>query len=170
MRTAFQTAESRSYNQKGNQTESQKSTGEQREVGMWIKMQLELCREPHLKSWAKAPTSVNWFLKGWSSRLSNDLWFSVRKEGQLQPLEFQILWINVCVCVLSCGWLCDHKDCSPPGSSIHGILQVRILVWVSFPSLGELPNPGIEPVSFASPALAGGFFTTAPPGQPSRCK
>lgn len=34
MRTAFQTAESRSYNQKGNQTESQKSTGEQREVGI----------------------------------------------------------------------------------------------------------------------------------------
>ena len=80
---------------------------------LWIKMQLELCRGPHLKSWAKAPVSVNWFLKGWSSRLSNDLWLSVRKEGQLQPLELQILWINVCVYVLSCGWLCDHKDFSP---------------------------------------------------------
>ena len=32
-----------------------------------------------------------------------------------------------------------------------------------FPSLGDLPNPGIEPVS---PALAGGFFTTGPPGKP----
>ena len=44
-----------------------------------------------------------------------------------------------------------------------GILQVRILERVAIPSLGDLPNPGIEPVS---PALAGGFFTTEPPGRP----
>ena len=30
----------------------------------------------------------------------------------------------------------------------------------------DLPNPGIEPVSLKSPALAGGFLTTAPPGKP----
>ena len=34
-----------------------------------------------------------------------------------------------------------------------------------FPSPGHLPGPGIEPVPFASPALAGGFFTTMPPGK-----
>ena len=34
---------------------------------------------------------------------------------------------------------------------------------VSFPSLGDLPDPGIEPTSLTSPALAGGFFTTGPP-------
>ena len=34
------------------------------------------------------------------------------------------------------------------------------------PPAGDLPDPGIEPVSPASPALAGGFFTTAPPGKP----
>ena len=32
---------------------------------------------------------------------------------------------------------------------------------LSFPSPGDLPNPGIEPVSLTSPALAGGFFTTS---------
>ena len=37
---------------------------------------------------------------------------------------------------------------------------------VPFPSLGDLPNPGIEPMSLTSSALAGGFFTTAPPGKP----
>ena len=37
---------------------------------------------------------------------------------------------------------------------------------LSFPSPGYLPDPGIEPASYASPALAGGFFTTAPPGKP----
>ena len=33
-----------------------------------------------------------------------------------------------------------------------------------FPTPGDLPDPGIESVSFVSPALAGGFFSTAPPG------
>ena len=32
--------------------------------------------------------------------------------------------------------------------------------WLPFPSPGDLPDPGIEPVSLTSPALAGGFFTT----------
>ena len=33
-----------------------------------------------------------------------------------------------------------------------------------FPTPGDLPDPGMEPVSLASPALAGRFFTTEPPG------
>ena len=35
-----------------------------------------------------------------------------------------------------------------------------------FPSSGDLPDPGIKPASLESPALAGGFFTTEPPGKP----
>ena len=35
-----------------------------------------------------------------------------------------------------------------------------------FPSPGNLPDAGIEPASLMSPALAGGFFTTLPPGKP----
>ena len=37
------------------------------------------------------------------------------------------------------------------------------------PPPGDLPNPGTEPASFASPALAGRFFTIAPPGKPQNC-
>ena len=48
-----------------------------------------------------------------------------------------------------------------PGSSVHGILQARILKWIAMPSAGDLPNPGIKPMSPTSPALAGGFFTTS---------
>ena len=58
---------------------------------------------------------------------------------------------------------CNPVACSPPGSSVHGISQARILGWVPIPSAGDLPDPGIEP---ASPALAGRFFTTEPPGRP----
>ena len=51
-------------------------------------------------------------------------------------------------------------DCSPPGSSVHGISQARTLEWVAIPPPGDLPHPGTEPVSLVSPALAGEFFTT----------
>ena len=48
----------------------------------------------------------------------------------------------------------------PPGSSVHGIPQARILEWVAVPSSRDLPDPGIKPQSLISPALGGGFFTT----------
>ena len=56
-------------------------------------------------------------------------------------------------------------DCSPPGSSIHGIPQARILQWfaISFP--GDLPDSGIEPTA---PALQA-HSTIEPPGKPKEC-
>ena len=69
----------------------------------------------------------------------------------------------MCVCSVtqSCLTLCDTMDCSPPGFSAHGFLQARI---TGVGSPGNLPDPGMHPVS---PALAGGFFNTQPPGKPS---
>ena len=57
-----------------------------------------------------------------------------------------------------CSTHCNHMDCSPPGSSVHGIFQRGILEWVAYPTAGHLPNPKIKPMSFAPPALAGGFL------------
>ena len=55
-------------------------------------------------------------------------------------------------------------DCNLPGSSVHRISQARVLEWVAiFFSMGSL-HPGIKP---SSPALAGGFFITEPPGKPT---
>ena len=53
--------------------------------------------------------------------------------------------------------LCGPMDCSLSGSSVHGILQARILDWSGypFPSQGNLPKLGIESVSY----IAGRFFT-----------
>ena len=56
---------------------------------------------------------------------------------------------------------CDPTDCSPPGSSVHGILQARILEGVAMPPPGDLPDPGIKPAFLKSPALADRFFTTS---------
>ena len=50
-------------------------------------------------------------------------------------------------CAQPCLTLCDPMYYNPPGSSVRGILQARILVWVAMPSPGELPHPGIEPES-----------------------
>ena len=41
-----------------------------------------------------------------------------------------------------------------------GFIQARKLEWVAMPSSRDLPDPGIEPASLTSPALAGRFFTT----------
>ena len=78
-------------------------------------------------------------------------------------IHVQYIRCHICVhAVCSACVTCDPVDCSPKGSSVHGILQARTLEWVAT-SFSDLPNPGINPVS---PALAGGFFTTEPPGKP----
>ena len=60
-----------------------------------------------------------------------------------------------------CQTLCDPMDCSPPGSSVHGILPAGVLEWVAVPSSRGLPHPGTEPASLTSPALAGRLLTTS---------
>ena len=64
-----------------------------------------------------------------------------------------------CVLAQSNLTLCDPMDCGPPGFSVHGVLQARILEWVAISYSEDLPNPGIELVSLMSPVLAGRFFT-----------
>ena len=51
-------------------------------------------------------------------------------------------------------------DCSTPASSVHRILQARLLEWLAMYSSGDLPNPGIKSVSLMSPASADRFFIT----------
>ena len=69
-----------------------------------------------------------------------------------------------CMCSRLCPALCDPMDCSPSGSSVHGIFQA--IPWngsgLPFPSPVNLLDPGMEPTSAA---LIGGFFTTLPPGK-----
>ena len=56
----------------------------------------------------------------------------------------------------SCSTLCDPMDCSPSKSSVHGILQARILEWVAFPfSRGSFPPRDLIPLSY----IVGRFFS-----------
>ena len=73
--------------------------------------------------------------------------------------------VRCCCCLVtkSCSTLCDHTDCSPPGSCIHGIFQARILQWVAI---------AFSRVSFqlrdwiCISCLAGRSFTIEAPGKP----
>ena len=62
----------------------------------------------------------------------------------------------VVLSLLSCPTLCDPMDHSLTGSSVHRILQTRILEWVACPPPGDLPNPMIEQ-----------SLQSEPPGKPS---
>ena len=62
--------------------------------------------------------------------------------------------------------LCDPMEHSPPGSSVYGILQAKIVVWVSIPSVEDLTNTGIEP---GSPELQADSLLSEKFGV-SRCK
>ena len=77
-----------------------------------------------------------------------------------------LFMLSVCVCVFShfsCVWLfCDPMDYSLPGSSVHGILQARILEWVTMPSSRGFFQPRDQT---CSSCIAGGFFTTESPGK-----
>ena len=96
----------------------------------------------------------------WMGRLIQ--WAANRLELMTcSPLPFR----RKCVCCaqsLSQVWLCDPMHYSPPGSSVHGILQTRMLAWVAISSSRVLVNPGIES---ASPEFAGRVFTTEHPGK-----
>ena len=89
-------------------------------------------------------------------------------------LSFQVKG-SVCLCVYVCvrvrvhahtqlcPALCNPMDCSPPGSSVHGIFQARILEWVAISFSGDVPDLGIEP---GSPTLQAEALPSELPGKP----
>ena len=75
----------------------------------------------------------------------------------------QMLWISCCCLVVqSCLTLCDPVDYSPPGSSVHGILQARILEWAAIPFSRGSSQTRDQTWVFC---IAGGLFTIWPPGK-----
>ena len=74
--------------------------------------------------------------------------------------------LRACSAIQSCPTLCDPMDCSPPGSSVHGVLQARIGEKVAIPPPGDLPNPGIEPSFLCFLHWQAGSLPLAPAGKP----
>ena len=114
-----------------------------------------------------ANTAELWSSRGWDSFRAGG-WGPAARSAvpkstfwNLRTLDIHH-YLGCCLVANSCLTLCDPMDCSLPGSSVHRILQARILEWVAFPPPGDLPDLWIE---LTSPALAGRFFTTEPPGK-----
>ena len=57
--------------------------------------------------------------------------------------------------------LCSPMDCSPPGSSVHGVFQARIPEWVAISSSRGSSQPRDQTASLMSPVFSGGFFTSS---------
>ena len=86
--------------------------------------------------------------------------------GKLMLSLVESLAYIMCVCAKSCLTLRDSMDCSPPGSSVHGILQARILVWVvMLSSRGSCPPRDGTCISYGS-YISGRVFTSEPLGKP----
>ena len=64
------------------------------------------------------------------------------------------------ICLFAIPWTVAHQSPLPMGFS-----GSKFWSGLPFPSPGDLPAPGIEDASLASPALSSGFFTAVPPGK-----
>ena len=103
-------------------------------------------------------TKVHSFLHSWCKQLFFNFWYSSC------PNIYILRYISLLLLSwLSHVWLfCNPMDRSLPGSSAHGISKVRILEWVAISfSRGSFQPRDQTCVS----CLAGGFFTTEPPGK-----
>ena len=73
----------------------------------------------------------------------------------------------LCHAAQSCPTLWDPVDCSPPGFSVHGVLQARILEWVAMPSLRDSSQPGgLNPHVLHLLYWQVGSLPLMPPGSP----
>ena len=134
---------------------------------MWKDFQTSLQSESQLSSSRWLPPVISWAPisisrhkgKSWQLALNHDtvLAFKQLRVGKKATLAMCVLVAQ------SCPTHWDPMDCSPPGSSVHGILQARILKWVAKPSPGDLPDPGTEP---RSPVLQVGFSTPSATWEP----
>ena len=104
--------------------------------------------------WVKKPEGTFWSTKYLVSTLN-------RYYGSLLGAVRYIVWFNnqnnkstykLAICVQSCLTLCNPIDCSPPGSSLHGIVQQEYWSVLSCIPPGYLPDPGTEPTSPAPSA------------------
>ena len=94
-------------------------------------------------------SSINRFLTNLHNLVFGRIWLACK------DIIIHIVLFILCAKLLqSCLTPYDPMDCSPPRSSVHGILEARLVKWVAMPFSSDLPNPGIKPVSLTSPALA----------------
>jgi len=81
-----------------------------------------------------------------------------------------IVCVRVRLVAQLCVTLCSPLNCSPQAPLSLGFSRQEYCSGLPFSSPRDLPDPGMEPTSLVSPALAGRFFLTVPPGSPFSTK
>ena len=81
------------------------------------------------------------------------------RKPRLRDNKYLLLDMYACSVTQSCPALCGPMDYSPPGSSVPGILQARVLEWVAMPSCRGSARPRDPARSSVFPALVGVFLT-----------
>ena len=138
----------------------------------WVAISLSNAWKWKVKGKVKSLSRVRLFPTPWTAahQAPATMGFSRQEYGSGVPLEMSaikgagkcgfLFWVAVCACILSllqsCPTLCDPMDCNLPGSSVHGILQARILEWVAISfSRGSSQPRDRTCIS----CIAGRFFT-----------
>ena len=85
--------------------------------------------------------------------------------SERSPLNTYCWKVHECVCTLSCLTLCNPMDRSPPGSSVHGIFQERILEQVAIFFSRESSRARDQTRISCVPCSGRQIFTTVPPGK-----
>ena len=136
---------------------------------------------PRQKSWSKAlfhspGDRPNPGTESTSPALTSQFFTSERPgkphTGGIHVLQLFLFAFLLLICLAclrakslqSCLTLCNPMDCSPPGSSVHGILQARILAWVARSSSRGSSQPR-DRIHFFSVSCIG-TLPLAPPGKP----
>ena len=131
-------------------------------LSAWLSFSLFTRNVPSQISFLSAsPLAFIWY-ENWKNVFCWGSWLSPEILGREEIPWFLLVrrcfslsekWVLV---TQSCPTLYDPMDCSPPGSSVHGILQARILEWVAIPfSRRSSPPMNQNHISW----IAGGFFT-----------
>ena len=127
------------------------------EVLSTLEFDLHLRRRSHPVWWLMLQTDLN---HGFS-------WVNSWKKLALG--EVSVYHSALCVraeLLQPCPTLCNPVDCSPPGFSVHGILQARILEWVAMPSSRGSSWPRDWTHFSCVACIAGKFITAEPPRKP----
>ena len=129
---------------------------------------------PHSLTWCECHGS-HFCLQNVANK--TDAWVETDKQARNGSLSDVCVCVRarvcVCVCVCVCAlWLqsClnlwNPMDCSPPGSSVHGMLQARIPKWVGVSSSRGCSRPRDRSCVSSASCIAGKFFITEPLGKP----
>ena len=119
-----------------------------------VRKRIKAClRQKHFK--AKKNLVVTIIFMGLESIFTN-LTKTHRKNENIFFTWYETIVVHECLVTQSCLTLCNPLESSPPGYSIHGILQGGILKWLPCPPPGIFPPRNLTCVS----CIAGGFFTS----------